>query len=112
MLSTCHQSRPQWIALDVAANSKEMAVGADSKRLKASLIHVTVTATTVGQVPPLCMYGREPEHEPRQVPVRVRPKNEMKVIWHGAVGQTLDGDSTLSCGEEIEVGPVVTVSIE
>jgi hypothetical protein len=56
--------------------------------------------------------GGEPEHEAGQVPVCVRPEDEVKVIRHQAVRQTPNGDPSLRFTDEVQERAIVAWTVE
>jgi hypothetical protein len=72
------------ISLDVSDNREQMPVVLDRDGLETTLPHLTAMAVMLEVSPHVRRH--QPLHPPRQVSIRVRPDDPVKMIGHQAVG--------------------------
>jgi hypothetical protein len=90
------------IALDVAAEPKEMAIVLDRDRLEPALVDRTSSPGSPGVAPLPGVRGRQPLHEQREAVVVQGPEHQVPVIWHDAVGEQAYREATQRLGEDLE----------
>ena len=82
ILGAIDKLRSQRIALDVAQHGQEMLIALDRKRFEPPLPHVAAAA--VMPVIAADVARQQPLHPATEIAVAVRPKDEVKMVWHQA----------------------------
>ena len=85
IIGLLNQIGTQRVAFDISQHLIEMVVGFDRKRLVPALVKMPITDATLMLLPAGYMRDGESLHEPRQVVIRLGPKNKMPVIRHQAI---------------------------
>jgi hypothetical protein len=89
-----------------------MLVFLDREGLEASLVQRSGAAAVVMGVPAHSMGQGQPVQKVGKFPVLTRPKNQMEVVWHEAVGQQACGDVVFGLPEASFKGGIVAFFVE
>ena len=109
-MSTLDQTGTHGVPLTVAEDGQKMIIFLDGKGAKTALVDmaaavvVLVVAADVGR--------EQPAHKGAQVPILLRPKDQMEVIGHEAKSQQGHGDVFAGFAEQAEKGSVISVFVE
>jgi hypothetical protein len=112
VLSGFDELGAEGVSFDVAEDGFEVSVFFDDEGFEAALVEGAVTDGRVTGAPALGVGEGEPLHERGEVTVAFGAEDEVPVIWHGAVGEDVEGEAVAGLEKSAFEGEVVLVMAE
>ena len=109
-LGAAHQTRTQWIPLDVPDDGQQMVVFLDRECLETPLPNMT--AALVDFAIAANMDGQEPMHPTAQMAVMFGPKSQMKMVGHQAIGQHPHFDPSAGLPNKANEGVEISLAMK